>query len=86
LCWLGIVLGLVCFGASVQGAPVVERRIMAFVGVPTPEEITAYTTAICGAAVVVVSTLLLIIQKIDERPRGRKRKARTEHVDDDAGK
>lgn len=83
---LGVVLGLICFTASVQGAPVVEYRILAAAGMPPPDEITAYVTAVCGAIVTVVNTLLLVWQKLNERPKRRKRKARPEHADDEPEK
>lgn len=74
LTWVGIFLGLVCFGASVQAAPAIEHRILGLARMPSDAEITAYTTAICGAVITVVNTLLFVWQKLVAPHRARRRR------------
>lgn len=79
---LGILLGVVCLAATARaGTP--PRLYAAAGGWPSPEQITAYATAIGGAVTIAANTLFLVWHKLrgeDDRPRKprRKRKARAD--------
>lgn len=70
LAWLGLALSLVCFGASAHAGPPRDHHAAAM---PTPQEITAYTTAICAAVLTAMNTLFIIWHKL-QRPRKPRRK------------
>lgn len=70
---LGILLGLACLASSMATVP--PRRLYAAAW-PSPEAITAYATAICGAIVTAANTGFFLWHKLREprRPRRKRRK------------
>jgi hypothetical protein len=80
--WLGLGLGLVCFAASAYGGTAPRRLYAAHGTWPSPDQITAYVTAISGAILTIANTGYIVWHKLNPGPRKpRKRKPRRERTD-----
>ena len=70
--WIGLGLGLVCSTSSAMAGPPADHRHMA--ALPSPEQITAYVTAICGAILTAANTGFVIWHKLQKPPKPRRRR------------
>lgn len=71
--WIGLACGLLCIGASAAAAT--PGRMRAASSWPTPQEISSYTSAICGAILTVANAAFVIWHRLQRRPpRPRKRR------------
>lgn len=70
--WLGLAMGATCFASSAMAGPPPQG----YAALPSPQEITAYVTAICGAILTAANTAFVIWHKLHQPPKRRRRKPR----------